>query len=63
MLTCSCSRHVSEEDFGRMLTDAGHRLRKTVRVLGHWGQPADHPTVSVAPEGRYLKVWLVSASS
>jgi 23S rRNA (cytosine1962-C5)-methyltransferase len=62
MLTCSCSRHVSEEDFGRMLTDAGHRLRKTVRVLGSWGQPADHPTVSVAPEGRYLKVWLVAAS-
>jgi 23S rRNA (cytosine1962-C5)-methyltransferase len=63
LLTCSCSRHVSEQDFGRMLTDAGHRLRKSVRVLGTWSQPADHPTLSVAPEGRYLKAWLVSASA
>jgi 23S rRNA (cytosine1962-C5)-methyltransferase len=63
MVTCSCSQHVSEEDFGRMLTDAGHRLRKTVRVLARWGQPADHPTASVAPEGRYLKAWLISATS
>ncbi len=62
MLTCSCSRHVSEEDFGRMLTEAGHRLRKSVRVLEKWGQPTDHPTLSVAPEGRYLKCWLVSVS-
>jgi len=62
LLTCSCSRHVSEQDFGRMLTDAGHRLRKSVRILGTWSQPADHPTLSVAPEGRYLKAWLVSAT-
>jgi len=60
LLTCSCSRHVSEEEFGRMLTESGHRLRKSVRVLERWGQPADHPTVSVAPEGRYLKAWLVA---
>ena len=45
-----------------MLTDAGHRLRKSVRILGTWSQPADHPTLSVAPEGRYLKAWLVSAT-
>lgn len=60
LLTCSCSRHVSEDEFGRMLTESGHRLRKSVRVLERWGQPADHPTVSVAPEGRYLKAWLIA---
>lgn len=60
LLTCSCSRHVAPEEFGRMLTDAGHRLRRGVRVLEQWGQPADHPTLSVAPEGRYLKAWLVA---
>lgn len=60
LLTCSCSRHVSPDEFGRMLTDAGHRLRRSVRVLEQWGQPADHPTLSVAPEGRYLKAWLVA---
>lgn len=60
LLTNSCSRHVGEEEFGRMLTEAGHRLRKGVRVLERWGQPADHPTLTVAPEGRYLKSWLVA---
>lgn len=60
LLTCSCSRHVSPEEFGRMLTDAGHRLRRSVRLLEMWGQPSDHPTLTVAPEGRYLKAWLVA---
>jgi 23S rRNA (cytosine1962-C5)-methyltransferase len=60
LLTNSCSGHVGEDEFGRMLTESGHRLRKSVRVLERWGQPADHPTLSVAPEGRYLKSWLVS---
>lgn len=60
LLTNSCSRHVGPDEFGRMLTDAGHRLRRAVRVLDQWGQPSDHPTLSVAPEGRYLKSWLVA---
>lgn len=59
LLTCSCSRHVSADVFARMLTEAGHRLRKNVQVFGAWSQPEDHPTLSVAPEGRYLKAFLV----
>ncbi|TNF37627.1 MAG: class I SAM-dependent rRNA methyltransferase [Deltaproteobacteria bacterium] len=62
MLTCSCSRHVSESDFARMLTEAGHRLRKTVQIYGQWSQPEDHPVLSVAPEGRYLKAFLIGVS-
>ncbi len=60
LLTCSCSQHISEEDFLRMLTDAGHRLRKTVHVHEVWRQAPDHPFASVAPEGAYLKAALVS---
>lgn len=60
LLTCSCSQHVSEDDFLRMLTDAGHRLRKTVHVHEVWRQGPDHPFASVAPEGAYLKAVLVS---
>ncbi|MEZ4267806.1 MAG: class I SAM-dependent rRNA methyltransferase [Myxococcota bacterium] len=60
LLTCSCSQHVSEPDFLRMLTDAGHRLRRTVHVHAVWGQAPDHPFSVVAPEGRYLKAALVS---
>jgi len=62
MLTCSCSRHVSESGFARMLTEAGHRLRRSVQIFGQWGQPEDHPVLSVAPEGRYLKAFLVGIS-
>ena len=59
LLTCSCSQHVSEKDFLRMITESGHRLRRGVQVHALWGQPADHPHLAVAPEGRYLKVALV----
>ena len=62
MLTCSCSRHVSEDAFARMLTESGHRLRKTVQVFSQWSQPVDHPILSVAPEGRYLKAFLIGVS-
>ncbi len=60
LLTCSCSQHVSEGDFLRVLTEAGHRLRRSVQVLELGGQPGDHPFLSVAPEGRYLTVALVA---
>jgi 23S rRNA (cytosine1962-C5)-methyltransferase len=60
LLTCSCSQHVSERDFLRLLTDAGHRLRRGVEVHGVWGQAPDHPFSAVAPEGRYLKAALIS---
>jgi 23S rRNA (cytosine1962-C5)-methyltransferase len=63
MLTCSCSQHVSTDAFLRMLTDAGHRVRKAVHVHQVWGQGLDHPYVAVAPEGRYLKAALISLSS
>ncbi len=60
LLTCSCSRHVSPIAFARMLTESGHRLRRSVQILAAWDQPLDHPTLSVAPEGRYLKAFLVA---
>lgn len=59
MLTCSCSRHISADEFQRMLTESGHRLRRSIQVFETWSQPGDHPTLSVAPEGRYLKAFLV----
>lgn len=63
LLTCSCSQHVSEDAFLRVLNDAGHRLRRAVRVHAVWGQGVDHPYAAVAPEGRYLTAALVSVSS
>ena len=60
LLTCTGSQHISDEAFLRVLTDAGHRLRKGVHVHGVWGQAADHPFAAVAEEGRSLSVALVS---
>lgn len=62
LLTCSCSQHVDEDTFLRMLTEAGHRLRRTVHVLAVWGQGLDHPYSAVAAEGRYLTAALVTTS-
>ncbi|MFT7580746.1 MAG: 23S rRNA (cytosine1962-C5)-methyltransferase [Myxococcota bacterium] len=60
LLSCSCSQHVSDEAFLRVLTEAAHRLRRSVVVHAVWSQPGDHPALSVAPESRYLKAYLVS---
>lgn len=60
MLTCSCSEHVNHEDFLRMLTEAGHRLRRSVNVHAMHGQAPDHPFASVAAQSNYLKAYLVS---
>ena len=60
LLTCSCSQHVSDDAFVRLLTDAGHRLRRGVHVHALWSQGLDHPFAAVAPEGRYLTAALVS---
>ena len=60
MLTCSCRQHVSDADFLRMLTDAGHRGRHSVQIHEVWTQGADHPFSAVAPEGRYLTAVLLS---
>tara|TARA_B100000674_G_scaffold495777_1_gene524135 strand:- start:33 stop:1235 length:1203 start_codon:yes stop_codon:yes gene_type:complete len=60
LLTCSCSEHVNRDDFLRMLTEAAHRMRRSIRVHHVLGQGADHPYVSVAPQSDYLKAFLVT---
>jgi 23S rRNA (cytosine1962-C5)-methyltransferase len=62
LLTCSCSEHVNRDDFLRMLTEAAHRLRRSIRVHRVLGQASDHPYVSVAPQSDYLKAFLVTLS-
>jgi 23S rRNA (cytosine1962-C5)-methyltransferase len=61
LAAASCSSHVGMEAFLEALTDAGERARRPLRVLEVRGQPADHPTLPVFTEGRYLKFVLVRA--
>jgi 23S rRNA (cytosine1962-C5)-methyltransferase len=55
-VTCSCSGMLSAEDFERLVTRAAHKERRRLQFLERTGPGADHPVMSNAPEGRYLKV-------
>ena len=55
LVTCSCSSMVSENDFFRMLTEAGATTNKDIHILSVGGQGPDHPFLSVCAESRYLK--------
>ena len=55
LVTCSCSYHVSEEEFVQVVTEAARDARRTVRLLEKRGQAKDHPVVLSIPETGYLK--------
>jgi 23S rRNA (cytosine1962-C5)-methyltransferase len=54
LCAASCSSHVPAEDFLSTLDDAALGGR-ALRLRELHGQPADHPTLTAWPEGRYLK--------
>ncbi|HEY1271427.1 MAG TPA: class I SAM-dependent rRNA methyltransferase, partial [Terriglobales bacterium] len=45
LVTCSCSFHVSSEEFLQVLAEAAANVRRTVRILELRTQSADHPFV------------------
>jgi 23S rRNA (cytosine1962-C5)-methyltransferase len=55
LVTCSCSHHVSEEEFLTMLAEAARDAHRRIRLLEVRGQSQDHPVVSGIPETAYLK--------
>lgn len=55
LLTFSCSYHVGEDDFRRMLEDAAADSGRPVRWVEARGQAADHPRLLQVPETGYLK--------
>ncbi|NOZ57819.1 MAG: class I SAM-dependent rRNA methyltransferase [Calditrichaeota bacterium] len=59
LLTCSCSQHMTETLFERMLLEAARDARVEARILRRTTQAADHPVVLGMPESQYLKCfWL-----
>ena len=58
-VAASCSSHVTAEDFAATLDDAALG-RADLRLLEQFGPPADHPTLPAFPEGRYLKLFVLS---
>ncbi|MHB9023863.1 MAG: class I SAM-dependent rRNA methyltransferase [Armatimonadota bacterium] len=55
LVTCSCSYHMSEEQFVAMLADAAADVRRPLRIIEQRHQARDHPVLLGVPETQYLK--------
>ena len=55
MVSCSCSHHLSREDFREVLGAAALRSRRRAVLAEFRGQAKDHPVLLGFPEGEYLK--------
>ncbi len=61
LITCTCSHHVSEEEFVNALRSAAADSRRTLRILEKRGQAQDHPVLLTVPETSYLKCLILQA--
>ncbi len=59
LFTCSCSHHISNEDFRQVLYYAAVDAERDVQLIGHYGHPCDHPVNIFHREGEYLKCYLL----
>ena len=55
LVTCSCSYHLSAEQFRHMLGDAARDVRRTARLVAQGAQGRDHPVLLGLAESEYLK--------
>lgn len=61
LCTCSCSGHVSREDFEQVLARAALESGRRLRILAERGQALDHPVSPHCTETAYLKCFLATA--
>lgn len=62
LVASSCTSHVDQGTFIKILHQAGVLARCTLRVLDSREQPFDHPYNLSFPEGRYLKFFVLQKS-
>jgi 23S rRNA (cytosine1962-C5)-methyltransferase len=58
LVTCSCSGHVSREDFLYMLVGVAQQTGREIQVLDQRGASPDHPISAACLEGEYLKCFV-----
>ncbi|HET6882135.1 MAG TPA: class I SAM-dependent rRNA methyltransferase [Pirellulales bacterium] len=58
LVTCSCSGHVSREDFLHTLADVAQRTGRDIQILEQRGASPDHPTSATCLESEYLKCFV-----
>ena len=62
LLTCSCSYHVDEELFQKVIFQAANDAKRSVKIIGKHRLAPDHPINLYHPEGSYLKSLLLYIS-
>lgn len=60
LVTCSCSHHLSSEEFRSIVHMSAIDARRTVKMVAALGQPPDHPVLLDAPESDYLKCFILA---
>jgi len=55
LVTCSCSGHVTREDFLYMLVGVAQQTGREIQILEQRGASPDHPISAACLEGEYLK--------
>lgn len=58
LVTCSCSGHVSREDFFQMLMGVSEKSARSIQILHQRGAAPDHPVLAVCRETEYLKCFI-----
>lgn len=59
LLTCSCSHHMDEELFQKIIFQAASEAKREVRIIGRHRLAQDHPINIFHPETEYLKSLLL----
>jgi 23S rRNA (cytosine1962-C5)-methyltransferase len=62
LITCSCSHHVSPEEFTAVVASAASDAGRRVQLLEARGAAPDHPAILTLPETTYLKCLICRAN-
>jgi 23S rRNA (cytosine1962-C5)-methyltransferase len=60
LVTCSCSHHVSQDEFERVIAAAAGDAHRRLRILERRGASPDHPAILNIPETEYLKCLILA---
>ena len=59
LVTCSCSQHVSPEEFADVVKQAARDSKKKIRLVENRTQGHDHPILPASRETQYLKCMIL----
>ena len=63
LVTCSCSQHVSPQQFHDVVCQAARESKKKIRLVETRTQGHDHPIRPTSPETQYLKCMILQVMS